>query len=309
VKRAGLPRAAMVGAAVLAAWGVLWLARPKDSAPVAPATPSPTPSAIASPAHPGVLARAVGEIYLCPFEAPYRAYVARGYHVFPPNHPLLPDSHERPDRCFASVGEAETAGFSVALPPQGTQEVEGVYLVPVDLVRACVEAANRLGFPVPCPNLLPNPDTGVEEPGCGQSILGNPRCVYGDNAFVLEQSGFDVPPGYGPPAGVGSVRTELLVAAFRGPPPQPGQYPEGPRTALGCPDAVLLDQTPTIALPEFAHDVEFLECPDHFYPPLAGSSILRWRTEGITYQVSLVGYSETNQRIAEVIVANLGLAA
>jgi hypothetical protein len=252
-------------------------------------------------------------VAICPFDAPYRAYLDLGRHFYPPNHPLLPAATVLPDRCFATDDDAERAGFALALAQQGSQVVDGVYLVSAyveGINDACIRAANRLGFPVPCPLVLPNAGPGVADPGCGQSILGNVGCVYAD-AFVFEQSGFAVPPGYGTegPPGFGP-QTDLVIAAYpvtRGATAPPLEGLGDARTALGCPAATLLDEVPTIGLPEMASDARFFECPAEFYPPVGGSEILRWREGGIIYQVSLIGLTETNRRIAEVLVANMGL--
>jgi hypothetical protein len=254
-------------------------------------------------------------VAICPLTAEFAAYIALGYHFYPPNHPLLPSPDVLPDRCFATADEARRAGFVLAQAQQFSQVVEGVYLVPsyaASMSRKCALAAGRLGFPVPCPYILPNPGPGVEDPGCGQSILGNEGCVYAGVAFVFEQSGFAVPPGYGAgPQGFGP-QTDLVIAAYPTKLGPSAEHVEGipdAALALGCPDATPIDEAPTIGLPEFVVDPQFLECPVSFYPPLGASEILRWHTGRITYQVSLLGLTETNRRIAEVIVANMGLAA
>jgi hypothetical protein len=254
-------------------------------------------------------------VALCPFTAEFAAYIEPGRHFYPPNHPLRPPPDVLPDRCFATPDEAERAGFSLGLAQQFTQVVDGVYLLTIyanRTSRACTRAAVRLGFPVPCPYALPNPGPGVADPGCGQSILGNEGCVYGGTTFVFEQPGFAVPPGYGEgPQGFGP-QTDLVIAAYPTSLAPTTPDLEGfadPAVALSCPDATPLDEMPSIGLAEFAADAHFLECPSDFYPPLWGSEILRWHRGRITYQVSILGLSETNRRIAEVIVANMGLAA
>ena len=68
-----------------AAWTALWLVRAKDETP-REEFPSPSPSASVI----GEAPQRFGSVYLCPLDAMYRAYVSRGYHFYPPNHPLLP---------------------------------------------------------------------------------------------------------------------------------------------------------------------------------------------------------------------------
>jgi hypothetical protein len=313
VRRVAPRRVVMIGVGVLAGWGLLWLARPTDSPPDVMASPSPTPSASPSALVLGVPPVVTGGLALCPFDAPYRAYVQPGRHFYPPNHPLLPSLDVLPDRCFATPEEAERAGFSLALAQQFSQVVDGVYLLTIyadRIGRSCVRAAFRLGFSVPCPLVLPNPGPGVADPACGQSILGNQGCIYARETFVLEQSGFAVPPGYGEgPQGFGP-QSDLVVAAYPtslAPSPQLLEGFSDPAVALGCPDATPVDEEPTIGLPEFVDRLQFLECPVDFYPPIGGSEILRWHSGRITYQVSILGLTETNRRIAEVIVANMTL--
>jgi hypothetical protein len=113
---------------------------------------------------------------------------------------LLPDHHA-----------ATAAGYPPAPPPAGTLEVGGVYLTPTGqrLHRRCQQAADRLGFPVPCPTLLPALSPGAVPPTpCDQRF----RCQAGAG-FVLEEDGFVVPPGYVGAAGQAHGR---LVAAAAG---------------------------------------------------------------------------------------------
>jgi hypothetical protein len=114
----------------------------------------------------------------------------------------------RPVACYQTTMLATAAGYPPAPPPAGTLEVGGVYLTPTGqrLHRRCQQAADRLGFPVPCPTLLPALSPGAVPPTpCDQRF----RCQAGAG-FVLEEDGFVVPPGYLGAAGQAHGR---LVAA------------------------------------------------------------------------------------------------
>jgi hypothetical protein len=100
------------------------------------------------------------------------------------------------------TGRAEAARTTPASPPQ---MVDGVPLVPMTSSQQgqCQKFAAKLGRRVPCPGLLPDP-IPVSSSASNQSCLG----VVGENAcgravievsrslFFLNQSNFQVPPGY-----------------------------------------------------------------------------------------------------------------
>jgi hypothetical protein len=92
----------------------------------------------------------------CPTGWTFKAYLPEGLY-YPAYHPEPPSAAVKPQRCFRTSVEAQTAGFHLAPPPRGGAVAEGVYLVPasVRVVDACRAAAARLGFTIPCPSLLP----------------------------------------------------------------------------------------------------------------------------------------------------------
>lgn len=305
-----LPRIAIVFLALAAGWAALWLARARDEEP---RTSSPSPSALVA----GEAPQRFGTVYLCAFDSPYRAYSARGYHFYPPNHPLLPQTDERPDRCFASAKEAEAAGYTAALPPQGSRDLDGVYLVPESefdpdgtFWQACLEAARRLGFAVPCPHLLPNPRQGVDPPRCGapgEFFPTRPPCVLADTVFLLQQSGFAVPPGYGL-GGVGGGASLVIAAYPVGKGVLGGGYEPYYANFVLCPQARPLERIPLDRSLDRTSPVrgELLACAGT-ESALDGYLILRWEEGGTVYQVALLGDTQTNRDLLSAISAGIEL--
>src|SRR5437879_5091779 len=135
-----------------------------------------------------------GTTFMCPAGYGFVAY-ASGY--YPPTYPSPPPPSARPARCYRSSAEAEAAGYTLAPTPQGDLRIGLVYLVPADetFLATCRAAGPHLGFPVPCPSLVPESTDSV---GCD----GN--CAF-DGAFIAE-GGFSGPPGYiGANPGIGHL--------------------------------------------------------------------------------------------------------
>lgn len=90
-----------------------------------------------------------------PNVAPIKAY-GEGRVFYLPTHPSPQPGTTPPSRCFASIGEVEAAGYRPAPPPAGGEVVGVDYFIPADpsLRTQCREAAEALGFPVPCPELV-----------------------------------------------------------------------------------------------------------------------------------------------------------
>jgi hypothetical protein len=130
--------------------------------------------------------------YRCPLGRPVLA-MADG-HSYPPGHPTRPPQDARAIACYQTLDEAAAAGYRPAPLPPGALVIGGVYLAPTDRAfRArCRLAADRLGFVVPCPGLLPTSAPGTAPPTlCGTQV----PCRRGQG-LVLQQEGFAVPPGY-----------------------------------------------------------------------------------------------------------------
>lgn len=242
-----------------------------------PATPSAT-SRRATPVDSQPPYRS-GPLWLCPGDYGYRGAAGQ---YFPPTYPS-PPLENRPDRCFASAAAARGAGYRLAPPPAGAVLVGGVYLVspPDDLVRDCRKLADRLGFAVACPGLVPAPaDSAFIESGFGP---GGP--------FVVEGS-FAGPEGYagvpgGPPAG-------HLVIAANGERHDPlVRFCTFDRPSLGPPTATV-----------GGHPAWFVDCPDGS-GLMSGHVALRWVARGISYVVSLHGHSAVNRLLDREIARHL----
>jgi hypothetical protein len=232
----------------------------------------------------------IGSTYLCPLGYPFRAYDL-GRLFYPPNHPRLPLSGVRPTLCFATRQQAVAKGYTQAVTPPGVIEIDGVYLLPADLLVECRSAARTLRFFVPCPSMLPSPALGVASPGCGQfgSLLFPPRrgCVVVGGIFYFQEAGFAIPPGFAP-AGAGSPPADFIATAFR---VRRGGDSEL-MYALTCPDA---DAEPkadvSVSLDNKARQVEaqLLYCPTTVALPMGGHLLVRWTDGPIVYQVALSG--------------------
>jgi hypothetical protein len=132
--------------------------------------------------------------YRCPLRRPVLA-MADG-HSYPPGHPARPPPHARPVACYQTPEEAAAAGYRPAPLPAGALMIGGVYLTPTDRAfrSGCQLAADRLGFAVPCPELLPTRPPGTAPPRVCERRSPYP-CQQG-LPFGLHHAGFQVPPGY-----------------------------------------------------------------------------------------------------------------
>jgi hypothetical protein len=134
----------------------------------------------------------LGGGYRCPLRRPVLA-MADG-RSYPPGHPTRPPQDARAVACYQTPQEAAAAGYRPAPLPAGALVIGGVYLAPTDRAfrSRCQLAADRLGFAVPCPGLLPTSAPGTAPPQlCGQRF----PCDRG-RGFFFRREGFQVPPGY-----------------------------------------------------------------------------------------------------------------
>jgi hypothetical protein len=234
--------------------------------------------------------------YRCPFGSGYGAYLPQQI-FFPPNHPDPPAPAIPPERCFASAADAEDSGYSPAPPPPGVETVDAVYVVPVDLVHQCELASGALGLPVPCPASLPNPGWGSDPPGCNRAPFHQP-CVF-DGAFVLDYPGFAVPPGY---VGAGVEGPHLVVSAFD--PGDPLLDREG--RWLRCPGGDVVSSMTLRLRGGRAAAAELVDCPV-LWVPHGGHLLLRWSEGGVSYQLSVHGHTEANERLLVTLAASIVL--
>ena len=287
---------------------LLWVAgangpasRPQSLPVASPAIP--LRSAVATPVWIG------NGQWICPFGWPYAAY-AISRQFYPPNHPLHPDLMTPPTRCFGSPRAAGAAGYSRAAPPAGGVEVDGVYLMPIEaaLAAECRAASVPLGFPVPCPELLPSATARLLSGPCTLTTFGapmRPPCVYGtgvrgNDAFVLDMGSFDVPPGFHTQEPENPAH--LTLVAYRSP---------GLDTAvmsfLGCPDARAVGW---LRLPGHPRgDRATLEACSSGLPPLDRQTLVRWGVDGITYVVGVGGFTSTSRDLAAAIARSVRLSS
>ena len=297
--RTGRPRlrllfasAWVVGAAAVGL--LLWSVGGRGGAPESPSAP-PEHGVI----QPAIVARASSSPlefskgrWACP-GGTLAAYVP-GFHFYAPNHPLLPPPDVQPVTCFASAQWALQQGFTEALGPPGSVKEDGIWLTPVDQdvwLPECRRAAARLGFAVPCPTLLPSPLRGTERI-CQNSTfpLGpSSSCVLGGYAFVFSLD-FDPPPG--------ATSGTVAILAFRA---EDLPDPET-RSLFTCPDARPSGEIQGTG----GRLISLLTCPVG-PPPLAGSQLVRWVTDRVTYEVAVTSRAPPGFSLAAGVVGGLDL--
>jgi hypothetical protein len=183
---------------------------------------------------------------------------------------------------------ATTAARPQAAAPAGSVEVEGVRLAPAAtaLLASCRRAADRLGFAVPCPTLLPLPASGPAPSAvCEAGECSNELYWFG-------MEGYLVPSGFtGAPGTLGA----LSVLAS-----------DDPRVAAGverwCPDQRRLPANPALGgRPVFG------TCPAGFQGWATESLLLRWSRKGTDVTLGLRGASEANRRLLVRLAGSLRL--
>ena len=239
-------------------------------------TPDRPPAMPAVVAAPGPPPRRRGPLGAGPAPGPGAAFA--DHHSYPPGHPAAPPSRTRPAACYPSTAQAAAAGYPPAPPPAGSLEVSGVYLIPTGrwFQQRCQQAADRLGFAVPCPVLLPAMSPRAVSPDpCDRQF----PCLRG-GAFVLDQHGFVVPPGDVGPAGQAEARL-VVAAASRADDP-----------AVVCEERQRLVRTVT------PHRMagQLIECSG------AGlhhdSMLVRWEERDAVMAVRVLGHAGLQERLA-----------
>ena len=241
--------------------------------------PAPT-AAIAAPYR-------IGDRVVCPLGHPVLA--TTGGRSYPPGHPTQPPPDARPVACYGTTDQATAAGYPPAPLPPGALDLGGEYLVPTSgqLHRQCRQAADRVGFAVPCPMLLPAlpPDTAPPAP-CDQPFT--PSCTPA-LGFLFEVGGFTVPSGHivayqnlGENLAIAAAKrlTAVVVSC-------PGERPIAPARVRGRMGR--LDQCPPGS-------------------GLHGDSVLlRWEERGTILVVSVSGNSGLHQRLVVTLADHLEL--
>ena len=244
-------------------------------------------SRLSPPAPPAPVAAApyrIGDRLVCPLGHPVLATSAgRSY---PPGRPTVPPPGARPVACFDTADLATAAGYPPAPLPAGVLDLGGEYLVrtSVRLQRQCRQAANRVGFAVPCPTLLPPlaPDTVPPVP-CEPPSTCTPA-----SGFLFEVGGFTVPSGR--IVAYQNFGGQLVIAAARRP------------TAF----AVSCDgERPVAQASVRGHPALLSECPADSAPN--DGVLVRWRERGTVLVVSISGRGDLHRRLILAVAAHLEL--
>ncbi len=133
----------------------------------------------------------LGDLRLCPGSIGVAAYgqPGAGGRFYLPNHPAQPAADVAPTECWPTAEQALDAGYLAAPLPDGVEQIGRVYLAPPseELAATCQDAADALGFTVPCPGLLPHVTRANPCSGRYRQVVG---CVFEDQqAFVLTLPG------------------------------------------------------------------------------------------------------------------------
>jgi hypothetical protein len=198
---------------------------------------------------------------------------------YPAGHPARPPPGAAPTACFRTTAQAAGAGYAPAPLPDGAVEVGGVYLTPTSrgFRASCRRVADRLGFAVPCPGLLPTAPRGSPPP----RLCDQPAACRRGRVMRFVQGAFVVPPGYvGAPGGFSA----LVVAAT----PAPGTIGG---SALQCRREHWL-ATPTVRR---NRGVLAACLDDPHRSAFGGSVLLRWWERGTLVVVSVLDWSNAGQ--------------
>jgi stage V sporulation protein SpoVS len=197
---------------------------------------------------------------------------------YPAGHPALPPPGATPVACYQTAAQAAGAGYAPARLPAGAVEVRGVYLTPPSrrFRASCQRAADRLGFAVPCPGLLP-----TTAPGTAPRELceASATCRRGQ-LLAFSHDRFVVPFGYvGAPGGSGALM--ILAMPARGTTDGRGLRCRGERR---------------IATP-MVHRIRAVlaACPDDPASVLGGAVLVRWSERGAVVEVTTLGSGAVNQ--------------
>jgi hypothetical protein len=196
------------------------------------------------------------------------------------------------DRTGAPAGGAAPATTAAGSPPSrpaGAVAVEGVALVPTGpgFRASCRRAAGRLGFAVPCPELLPVPASGPAP----SRLCGENSTCRGE-LFWFSMEAFVVPPdSTGAPGSLGAL--SLLATRERAVAAGPGLWCAGQRQLA----APTLHGRPAV----------LATCPAGFQGWSADSVLLRWSEGGTFLTLALRGPSEHNQRLVVALADRLRL--
>jgi hypothetical protein len=208
---------------------------------------------------------------------------------YPAGHPAKPPATAAAVACYQTAATAASAGYRPAPLPTGVLEVGGVYLTPTSrgFRAGCQQAADRLGFAVPCPGLLPTTPHGLPPP----RLCEEPSSCRRGALLGFTLAGFVVPFGY-----VGTPGMQPYGAL--------GIYAATTAETASRPPLRCLNEHRT-ATPTVHHTPAVLAvCHDAQEPT---SVLLRWSQQGTFVVLSVVGSSEVNQRLVVALADHLRL--
>jgi hypothetical protein len=218
---------------------------------------------------------------------------------YPAGHPARPPARATSVACYQTTAQAASAGYAPAPLPAGALEVGGIYVTPTSRAFrvSCQQVADRLGFVVPCPGLLPSAPPGSPPP----RLCGEPTTCRRGQVLRFLQGAFVVPPGYvGAPGGFSAL---WIVAT----PTRDATR----RRAVRCQNERRI-ATPAV---HRTRGVLVACLDDPHLLVLGGSVLLRWTEQGTVVVVGVLDWrdaspwtdasrwSAVNQRLA-VVLAN-----
>lgn len=181
-------------------------------------------------------------------------------------------------------GPVISEGSESGAPTESPMEEQQMSPIPSSLRDQCANAAEVLGFPVPCPGQLPVPRLPRSaEAACPASIRQPPvgvPCIFGD-VFLFEYLDYQ---SVDPLDGV----SHLVIRAVA---TQPG---DGPCVGGRSVGAVAIG----------SRSAQRIECPTgsglH-----SGHSVLHWNDESVGIVVSVYGHSDAAWALAEHIARTI----
>jgi hypothetical protein len=210
---------------------------------------------------------------------------------------------------LAILGWRTGAAFGQAVSAPSLQRSRAIPMLvpaPRELRDQCVLAATRLGFPVPCPQLVPSlSGRALSCPRPVGAASGFPPCVGVEGArqysiFFLEFNGFDVPQGYsginGKPVGHMTLEAHRLAD-------DPLKPCIGGRS-IGT-ARIGIWTTSEFTCP---NDNPFIERDAvHGEGTYVGHLALAWKANGISYIASAHGHTTANLTLLKRFVQSIAL--
>jgi hypothetical protein len=229
----------------------------------------------------------IGERLACPLGHPVVAVA--GGRSYPPGHPTPPPPDARVVGCYDTTDQATAAGYPPAPLPPGALDLDGEYLIPTprQLHRQCRQAANRVGFAVPCPELLPAVAPNTEPPApC--DLPSTPSCTP-QSGYLLQAGGFTVPSDR--IVAYQNFGARLTIAAAK----------RLSAMAVSC-----TEERPIATASVRARVGALFWCPPDAWPH-GDSVLLRWRERDTILVVSVSGNSDLHRRLVVTLADHLNL--